>query len=217
MHESRKKNGIKSRKRRPGIVTVNGTFIIIRINQRVKKMKTESKKPEHMTSLSGDRLVPKTHERIAFRGLVDSLQADVIEAQVLASGLGESEICGNLGEILIFLRDLMAAEVKETPFPPLFLSGMDAEEIHRQSHKSFIRDAEGKPVFPDYTQGPMVARLNTLRTRTRQVELLSVKVFGPKETASPELQEREDIITALNRLSSAFWLLICRRAGQDTF
>jgi len=43
------------------------------------------KKPEHMTSLNGEALVSKTHERIAFRGLVDSLEADLIEAQVLAT------------------------------------------------------------------------------------------------------------------------------------
>ena len=166
-------------------------------------MTANEKKPEYMTSLSGNVLVSKTHGRIAFRGLVDTLQAEVIEAQVLASSLGEAEICSNLGEILIYLRSLMAAEVKEIPLTPPFLFGMDAEEIHRKSHEVFISGAEGNPVLLDYTHGPMAARLNYLRAKTREVELLSVKVFGP--------QEREDIILALNRLSSALWLLTCQR------
>jgi len=168
-------------------------------------MKADSKKPECMTSLYGDTLVPKTHGRIVFRGLVDTLQAEVIEAQVLASELGEAESCANLGEILDFLRALMAAEVKETPLAPPFLFGMDADEIHRKSHECVICNAEGKPVLPDYTHGPLAARVNTLRAKTREVELCSVKVFGGL---------REDIILALNRLSSALWWLTCQRQNM---
>jgi ethanolamine utilization cobalamin adenosyltransferase len=173
-------------------------------------MKTRDKKPEYMTSLSGAHLVPKTHRRITFRGIIDTLEAEVIEAQVLASQLGENEICGNLGEILDFLRALMAAEVKETPFPPPFLFGMDAEEIHRR-----IRNQEWKALpFPAYTQGPLAARLNTLRAKVREAELFAVRVFGPEGTGesvqdSGDTNPREDIILALNRLSSAFWWLFC--------
>ena len=155
------------------------------------------KKPEHMTSLSGDRLVSKTHGRIIFRGLIDTLEAEVIEAQVLAAELGNMEICGNLGELLDYLRALMAAELKETPLPPPCLFGMDAQEIHRQSHS-----AAG---MPSYTLGPLAARLNTLRAKVREVELCAVKIFGP--TAE---DEREDIILAMNRLSSALWWLYCK-------
>jgi ethanolamine utilization cobalamin adenosyltransferase len=35
-------------------------------------------KPEHMTHLQADVLVPKTHPRIAFRGKVDLLEAELI-------------------------------------------------------------------------------------------------------------------------------------------
>ena len=170
-----------------------------------------------MTSLSGERLVPKTNGRIAFRGVIDTLQAEVIEAQVLASGLakgadpaesGASGVCGYLGEILGCLRNIIAAEVKETPLPPPFLFGMDAEEIHRQSH-----NAGGKLfALPSYTQGPLAARINTLRAKVREAELLGVRVFGPGdagESVSADFYPREDIILALNRLSSALWWLFC--------
>ena len=35
-------------------------------------------KPEDMTHLNGDTLVPKTHPRIAFRGAMDSLEAELL-------------------------------------------------------------------------------------------------------------------------------------------
>jgi len=165
-------------------------------------------KAEHETCLSGNRMVSKTHGRIAFRGRIDILQAEVIEAQVLATLLGESAVCGNLGEVLDYLRALMSAEVRETPLPPPVLFGLDAEELHRQSH-----DPKGTFVLPAYTQGPLAARINTLRAKVREAELLAVKVFGPG-TDEAETAEREDLILALNRLSSALWWLFCRHAAE---
>ena len=35
-------------------------------------------KPEHMTHLNGEYLVPKTHPRIRFRGAVDTLEAEIL-------------------------------------------------------------------------------------------------------------------------------------------
>ena len=161
------------------------------------------KKPEHMTSLWGDRLVSKTHVRIAFRGRIDTLEAEVIEAQVLAAQLGDTAICKRLGEILDYLRALMSAEVRETPLPPPALFGMDAEEIHCKSHEP----KGGVLRLPAYTYGLVAARLNTLRAKVRETELLAVRVFGPGNDA--DTPQREDIILALNRLSSALWWLFC--------
>ena len=156
----------------------------------------------YMTSLSGNRMVFKTHGRIAFRGCIDTLEAEFIEAQVLASELGESVILEKLGEILQFLRTLMSAEVMEAPLPPLVLFGMDAEEILRLIHET----GGTAPQLPSYTQGPLAARLNTLRTKVREAALLAVRVFGPRKN-SPETRQRDDIILALDRLSSALWWL----------
>ena len=172
-----------------------------------------------MTSLSGNRRVSKTHGRIAFRGVIDTLEAEVIEAQVLAfqtkdgASSGGLELCGSLGEILEYLRAVMSAEVKETPLPPPFLFGMDAEEIRRQSHDTEAIFGLAQPL-PAYTQGPLAARLNTLRAKVREAELLAVRVFGAAADASeaeePHQTPREDIILALNRLSSALWWLFCK-------
>jgi ethanolamine utilization cobalamin adenosyltransferase len=176
-------------------------------------------KPEFMTHLSGNRLVPKNHGRIRFRGIIDSLEADVMEAQTLAFSLGETWYCQRLGEVLACLRGILAAEVKETILPELSLFGLSEEELHRQSHD--VRGAFGiaHPV-PDYTMGPLAVRLNTLRTRVREGELLAVRVFWiPHADGTPEGRcGREDIIRAMNRLSSAFYWLFCRclsKQGQE--
>ena len=156
-----------------------------------------NEKDKYMTSLSGDRKISKAHGRIVFRGLIDSLEAELIEAQVLAFERDEKEICEKLGEVLDYLRNIMAAEVKETELKPPFLFGLDAKEIHWRSHHT------GGFVLPSYTHGPVAARINTLRAKVREVELLAVRVFG--EDPKP----RDDIILALNRLSSALWWLFC--------
>jgi ethanolamine utilization cobalamin adenosyltransferase len=59
-------------------------------------------------------------------------------------------------------------------------------------------------LVPDASHGPDVARLNWLRAMSREVELAAMQVF-----ARPDLSvEREDLILALNRLSSAFYVLM---------
>jgi ethanolamine utilization cobalamin adenosyltransferase len=168
-------------------------------------------KPEYMTHLSGNRLVSKNHGRIRFRGIIDSLEAEVMEAQTLAFSLGETWYCRRLGEVLNCLRDILAAEVKESPLPELRLFGLSEKELHRQSHD--VRGAFGMnhPV-PDYTMGPLAVRLNTLRTRVREGELLAVRTFWVNNADGTPGGRcgREDIVRAMNRLSSAFYWLFCR-------
>lgn len=41
-----------------------------------------------MTHLHGNVLVPKTHPQIAFRGMLDSLEAKIMSLQVVASENG---------------------------------------------------------------------------------------------------------------------------------
>jgi ethanolamine utilization cobalamin adenosyltransferase len=93
----------------------------------------------------------------------------------------------------------------------LSLFGLSEEELRRQSHD--VRGAFGMdhPV-PDYTMGPLAVRLNTLRTRVREGELLAARVFWTRNADGTPGGHcgREDIIRALNRLSSAFYWLFCR-------
>ena len=41
-----------------------------------------AKKPEHMTHLRGDQLVPKTHPIIAWRGQMDEFDCAIVESQI---------------------------------------------------------------------------------------------------------------------------------------
>jgi ethanolamine utilization cobalamin adenosyltransferase len=164
-----------------------------------------------MTCLSGAVMAPKTHERIRFRGFIDTLEAECIEAQVLASGLGEGWYTGRLGEVLDCLRAVLAAEVRESPLPPVTLFGLAEEELHAQSHD--VRAAFGMDGHPPpaYTMGPLAVRLNTLRARVREGELLAVRTFL-KDGAG---DWGRDIIRVMNRLSSALYWLFCRSIGPE--
>lgn len=54
-------------------------------------------KPEEMTHLRGNQLVPKTHPRIAFRGKLDSLMAQLMEVEVMAAEAGRNGPHGSGG------------------------------------------------------------------------------------------------------------------------
>ena len=77
-----------------------------------------TEKPEQMTHLYGDVLVPKTHPRIAFRGAMDTLEAELIFCQFYCERLRQE-----LGEILDLARMLIRCEVMEEPVPEGTLCG----------------------------------------------------------------------------------------------
>ena len=168
-----------------------------------------SEKPEDMTHLHGNLLVPKTHPRIAFRGRLDSLMALVIEVQCAAADRGDGQVAEQLEEILGCLRSILSAEVKEEPLKELTLLGLDSAGLRRVSHH--VKEEIGIPhPVPSYRMGPTVAALNRLRTQVRETELSAAQAFD-----SPQGCTRRDIVEALNRLSSAVYILLCRYlAGQ---
>ncbi|MDR1105313.1 MAG: hypothetical protein LBL44_03050 [Treponema sp.] len=155
--------------------------------------------PPGMTCLSGGRLVRKRCGRIAFRGMIDTLEAEVLEAQVLSLEEGAPWCCVSLGEVLEALRKILASEVKEEPLAPFGLFGLSLDEIHRQSHDPEHAFGFPHPV-PGHSMGALAVRLNTLRARIREGELLAVRV----------LRRRKDIALAMNRLSSALYWLFCK-------
>ena len=69
-----------------------------------------AEKPEDMTHLNGDTLVPKTHPRIIFRGKVDRLEAEVLLCQ-----LKMPHLQAKLQEILDLSRMFLRCDVLEEP------------------------------------------------------------------------------------------------------
>lgn len=165
-------------------------------------------KREHETHLHGSTLVPKTDPRIAFRGRLDSLQAQVILAQARISGSGNTELVEDLGQVLDVLRQVLRCEVLDVPLEPFTLMGMSVDELREASHHP--EKALGVPHFmPEHGMGLEMALLNGLRAEVRETELSACKAFCRDENGTC-CCIREDLVRALNRLSSAFYLMMCR-------
>ena len=156
-------------------------------------------KPEHMTHLNGDTLVPKTHPRIAFRGAVDTLEAEILLCQAHIPHLQAP-----LGEILQLARDILRCEILEEPVSLAGLCGMTETELRKRSH--FPQDYYGQPHFmPQVSDGLDILRLNRVRCAVRALEL----------TAQGALPHRQDILRALNRMSSMVYLLMIQEKAKQ--
>lgn len=160
-----------------------------------------TEKPEHMTHLNGDVLVPKTHPRIAFRGAMDTL-----EAELILCGLAVDEKMGKeLSEVLAFARMLLRCDVLNEPVPTGKLCGLTPEELRSHSHRP--QDFYGQPHFmPNATDGQVIARLNRCRCAAREAELRAVAAFLDADG----VPTRTDLLQAMNRLSSMLYILMIR-------
>lgn len=157
-------------------------------------------KPEDMTHIRGNLLVKKNHPRIVFRGTLEYLEAKIMETQVIAAKNNAVELVENLQELFNYVCSILAAEVKETPFEIGRLLGYDSKELRHVSHNPKEYFGIEHPV-PKYTMGEVAVWLNTLRTEARKAELQAVNTFQGK---------RNDIVEALNRLSSAVYILLLK-------
>ena len=151
-------------------------------------------KPENYTHLRGNILVPKTHPVIAFRGAMDTLQAQLLLAQAVVP----EAMRPNVGEILALVRNIIRWDVLQEPVQYQTLCGLTDEEIRDHSH--YPQKNYGTPHFmPAYTDGDAILRLNAARCAARQAELAALQAF---ETTRP------DLTWVLNRLSSAIYILM---------
>jgi ethanolamine utilization cobalamin adenosyltransferase len=164
-----------------------------------------NKKPEHMTALHGNLLVPKSHPRIAFRGKMDTLQGKILEAQVIADRNNYPGAVSDLEEILKFTRDILASEVKETPLDIPILIGLDDESLRNVSHNPQKYYGINHYV-PHYKMGETIIVLNSVRTIVRETELAGIRAFKFEDGSF----DRPDLIKALNRVSSAVYIISCR-------
>ena len=72
---------------------------------------TLHEKPEHMTHLRGNLLVFKDNNVIALRGAIDSLESEIIIAQIIAKKEGATKLVDDLEEIIRFIRKLLRCEI----------------------------------------------------------------------------------------------------------
>jgi len=155
-------------------------------------------KPEHMTHLNGDFLVPKTHPRIAFRGAMDTLEAELLLCMCYCPHRQKE-----LEDVLTLARKVLRWDVLNEPVEETPLLGLTPQQLRERSHRP--QDFYGQPHFmPTFTDGQALLWLNKARCAARQAELAAVAAFRDGE-GNPT---RPDILVILNRLSSALYILM---------
>ena len=161
-------------------------------------------KPEHMTHLNAEILVPKTHPRIAFRGAVDTLEAELILAQNAVP-----RASAKLEDILALARRILRCDVLGEPLETTTLCGLTESEMRHRSHQP--QEFYGIPHFmPSVSDGEAMARLNRARCAAREAELRAAEAFSDQE-GNPT---RPDILQALNRMSSMLYLLMLEEKNR---
>ena len=170
-----------------------------------------TEKPEHMTHLYGNVLVPKDHPRILFRGKLDSLQALVVLAQIqISEASGSEQLLNDLGDILGNLRELMRCDVLNESFAMDKIIGFTHAELRERSHDPMKFFQIKQMVLPDYSLGREYALLNQVRTAVRETEVAAAGAFK-----SGKSYTRSDIIQELNRLSSALHIMMCKHLAAE--
>lgn len=169
-----------------------------------------NEKPEHMTHLKGNVLVLKDHTRIAFRGYIDLLEAEITLAQQAAAGAGCRVLAEELEEALGFVRRMIRFDVLGEAVGEIKLCGYTPDQLREYSH--YPEKHFGQPHFMvHYTDGPAILAVNKARTVVRQTELAAYAAFRDIDGNVT----RNDIILGLNRLSSLFWIFMIKlKAGK---
>ncbi len=156
-------------------------------------------KPEHYTHLRDNILVPKTHPVIAFRGAVDTLEAELLLSQLAAP----PEFREKIGQVLQLARNLIRWDVMQEPAQAAKLCALSPEQLREHSHRP--QDFYGQPHFiPAITDGAAILQLNRARTAARAAELAAVQAFVDENG----IPKREDLLLALNRMSSMLYILM---------
>lgn len=162
-------------------------------------------KPEHMTQLHGNTLVPKDHPRIVFRGKLDSLQSMIVLAQVQIAERGKEKLAEELEDILVMLREMMRVDALELPFQKDLIIGFTHAELRDRSHDPKKYYQLEPMLLPHYRMGLEYALLNQLRSAVRETETAAIAAFQNQRNMT-----RSDIVEGLNRLSSAVHVMMCR-------
>lgn len=167
-------------------------------------------KPEHMTHLKSNILVFKDHPRIAFRGQIDLLEAEITLAQRAAADEGYPDLTEELEEVLAFVRRYIRFDVLDERVGEWKLCGYSPEELREYSH--YPEKRFGQPHFMvHWTDGPAILAANKVRACVRKTELAAYAAFRDADGNVT----RPDMILGLNRLSSLLWIIMIKlKAGK---
>lgn len=166
---------------------------------------TLKEKPEVLTHIDFQSLVLKTDPRLKFRGKLDTLigQAVLLQIEVKIEGAFGAQMSKWLEDIRSILGNLLKAEATNSEMANVSLGDMDEKMIHALSHNP-LKYLGHDHLMPDASQGRNVALLNVLRGQVREAELLAADIYITRDFKVM----RPDIMAAINRLSSALYVLM---------
>lgn len=182
-----------------------------------KDAKAKPKKPEHMTNLDAKRLVLKNHPRIILRGKIDTFQAKVLDVQIVAEELRMPHMVNMLQEVNDYARKILVAELLEKELDEdITLLGLNEHELRFVSQHPDQYFGIGH-IAPSYKMGKLPVELNLLRAMSREVEIAAINAFC-ETSGGMEKVARKDILRALNRLSSALYIMYleCLAEGRES-
>src|SRR5262249_58024813 len=108
----------------------------------------------------------------------------------------------DVDELLVCVRRIVGAEVTGRPLGEWTLCGMPPDRIRWASHHT--HELFGVPfMYPSVRHGAPVAKMYLARAMAREAERALLRA----------LPDREDLLLALNRLSSYLYILTCKHAG----
>lgn len=161
-------------------------------------------KPDSLTHLNVHTLVPKNDPRIKLRGKLDTAIAYAVWAQAELSPREQKSVMAIwLADLRSTLGNILRAEVTDELLGPIRMGELDEEAIHRLSHDP-MRYFGHDHILPEAAQGSTIARLNMLRAHIREAELAAAEVYIDRYFNVL----RPDLMQALNRLSSAVYVLM---------
>ncbi len=149
-------------------------------------------------------MTDKSSSRIALRGKLDSLNAQIVFLQALSQN---PEYISDLEDIRQIVRTLQMCEASDEVFADTFtLWGLSEDEIHSRSHNPAKFYGKGH-ILPHYDMHREAAGLNLLRTQIRETELSACLAFEDSDYLR--------LCHVLNRLSSAVYILTYKYLPEE--
>jgi len=164
------------------------------------------RKPDHLTQLDAGHFADKTHPRIKLRGQIDSLHALIMLVAAEGRRYQLPKLADGLDTLAAYCREVQSAEYHGRAVQSLKLLDKNEDELHQISHHP--NQHLGMPhLIPLPTDHSILHWLNVVRTQTRELELTALEIYGPKEHTHEDTGTPGTLPHALNRLSSAVYVL----------
>ena len=166
------------------------------------------KKPEYMTQLFGNELVVKNHKRILLRGKFDILQAETV--RYWKKYEKNKKLEADFSQTYRYIRDLFISEMTDTEFRERDVLGYDIDTLKDITHNTVKYYKTGHLFEINAAYDEAVIDLNCLRAISRECEVAAVEAFYKEGKV-----QRPDILKALNRLSSIWYLMMLKANNGD--